>query len=52
MAPHTGSNGDYKMDHSGGHTGTTRCMHGSTGIGVGHWIRSCDDAKRVGGTKC
>ena len=43
-----GSNGDYKMDHCGSHTGTTRCFHGTTRIGVAHYIRTCVDAKLVG----
>ena len=34
-----GSNGDYKLDHSGAHAGTTRCLHGTTAIGVTHWVR-------------
>lgn len=34
-----GTNGDYKLDHSGTHSGTTRCMHSVTGIGVTHWLR-------------
>ena len=34
-----GSNGDYKLDHQSAHSGTTRCVHGTTGIGVAHWIR-------------
>jgi formylglycine-generating enzyme required for sulfatase activity len=34
-----GSNGDYKLDHNGTHSGTTRCIHGITGIGISHWIR-------------
>ena len=40
-----GNNGDYKMDHAGNHGGTTRCKHGITSIGVGHWIRLCTDLK-------
>jgi len=43
-----GTNGDYKLDHCGRHTGTTRCFHGSTAIGVAHYIRTCVDAKLVG----
>ena len=35
-----GSNGDYKLDHSGSHSGTTRCIHSSTEIGVSHWFRN------------
>jgi len=34
-----GSNGDYKLDHQGTHSGTTRCVHGTVGIGVTHWWR-------------
>ena len=34
-----GNNGDYKLDHQSSHSGTTRCMHAVTGIGVTHWIR-------------
>ena len=34
-----GNNGDYKLDHAGTHSGTTRCNHGVTGIGVSHWVR-------------
>jgi len=34
-----GSNGDYKLDHTGVHSGTTRCVHSTTGIGVTHWLR-------------
>ncbi|GMV42669.1 MAG: hypothetical protein AMXMBFR64_43850 [Myxococcales bacterium] len=34
-----GNNGDYKLDHLGTHSGTTRCTHGTVGIGVTHWVR-------------
>ena len=34
-----GNNGDYKLDHQGTHSGTTRCFHGTVGIGVSHWVR-------------
>jgi hypothetical protein len=34
-----GTNGDYKLDHSGVHSGTTRCLHANTGLGVSHWFR-------------
>ena len=34
-----GTNGDYKMDHGGTHSGTTRCISGTTGIGVGKRTR-------------
>merc|ERR1711935_660588 len=44
FAQTAGRNGDYKMDHCGTHTGTTRCMSGQTGIGVGHFFRPCADA--------
>ena len=37
--PGNGNNGDYKLDHVGTHSGTTRCYHGNVGIGVTHWIR-------------
>jgi len=48
-----GTNGDYKMDHSGTHSGTTRCISGTTQIGVGHYFRSCADAAKVGAkAKC
>lgn len=42
------NNADYKMDHCGAHAGTTRCVHGKTGIGVAHFIRFCQDIGKYG----
>ena len=44
------NNADYKMDHCGSHSGTTRCVHGRTGIGIAHWIRLCSDGDYIAGT--